>query len=1204
MENKEKHLNGWKVFKRVLLWGAGVWAVLLLILQIVLSDSVLTKIVNSLADGFITEDVDFGRVSASVIKNFPNLNVTVEDVCLTYPHDKFAACDTTLFHGRLMDMGRSPEKDTLISVRSLSASVNIGALIFNKIKVPHLILEKPRIFAKTYGDSLSNWNVLKTESQDDTVEDTSAFTMPFISVGKVALTGNPSIVFCNARDTLCASIRLKEALLKGRMSTEKGASGRLGLAVDSLKVAGRLASDTLMLSLPSIKIAEQSGIIDLQASAMASAATRGFGRIGIPVEISSRMEILRDSVPGLNLTGTSVSVANIPLCSECEIRYYGDSLYVKGEATIDGCKVADVLKYFNNSKLTILKDIRTDAVIDLSSRFGGWYRFSGGRTPGLDLLVSIPSSALTLKGSDFKGRLALEAEMNCSETGVLDVCVTEAAADVFGARVSLEGAASDLLGDDPVFLFKTDVAADLDSLAATFLKEYGVRAGGKVEAGLGGLISMSQIDLYRFAEADLDGFVKSLEMNVSMPSDTVSLHVGNLDVSLSTSGNISSESMDKGGRMLSLKASLDTLSADVGGALMVRGSSLKLDAWNDAAILAKAGGDDSVIHPLSGHLTARRLSLRESDSYAVFVGRTDNVFTLAPQKDDRSVPTLELNSSNGRIMIRDSYNRLSFSDLVFKADAVNIKKSRQIRMAAMKDSLSRIYPDVPSDSLMRYAFSRRKSSEMEDWMTEKDFAAKDIKISLGETVTRYYREWKFNGDLDFGRASVVTPYFPLKITFGNFCGKVSNNEVDIESFSLTAGSSSISAKGQLSGLRRSILRNGVMDMKLDVKSDSLNVNELLAAMAKGGEFAESHPADGLSESIDDDDYEKLVVTDTLADVKAGNSLIVIPSNINAEINLSARNVDYSTLRLHKAQSEIAMRERCLRLTKTFAVSDIGNLYFNGFYSTRTKKDLKAGFALSMEGITAEKVIEMIPAVDSILPMLKSFKGNLDCDLAATASIDTNMNVIMPTIDGVMKIHGSKLSVEKSEAFTKIANLLKFNNSATGYIDEMSVEGLISDNSLEIFPFVVDIDRYKLALSGVQNMDQSFRYHISIIESPMVFKFGVDLYGDNFNDFKFKIGKALYKSGKVPVFTAVVDQTKVNLTESIKNVFRKGVDEAIRENNRHELINRQKAASDYSADAQMDSLSTNEMTGIDNVAAPSEPSDTLPKSVIPVGRRQR
>ena len=82
---------------------------------------------------------------------------------------------------------------------------------------------------------------------------------------------------------------------------------------------------------------------------------------------------------------------------------------------------------------------------------------------------------------------------------------------------------------------------------------------------------------------------------------------------------------------------------------------------------------------------------------------------------------------------------------------------------------------------------------------------------------------------------------------------------------------------------------------------------------------------------------------------------------------------------------------------------MGGIQFDGFYSTRTKEDLKTGFSLNMSDITAEKVIELLPAVDTIMPMLKSFKGLLNCELAATASLDTNMNVITPSINGVVRI---------------------------------------------------------------------------------------------------------------------------------------------------------------------------------------------------------
>ena len=112
---------------------------------------------------------------------------------------------------------------------------------------------------------------------------------------------------------------------------------------------------------------------------------------------------------------------------------------------------------------------------------------------------------------------------------------------------------------------------------------------------------------------------------------------------------------------------------------------------------------------------------------------------------------------------------------------------------------------------------------------------------------------------------------------------------------------------------------------------------------------------------------------------------------------------------------------------------------------------------------------------------------------------------------------------------------------------MSVEGIISDSTVEIFPFIMKMDRYTMALSGIQNLDMSFRYHISLIRSPFLFKLGVDVTGDDFENWKFKIGKPKYKNADIPVFSSVIDETKINLVKSIKDIFRKGVDAAVKDN---------------------------------------------------------
>ena len=99
---------------------------------------------------------------------------------------------------------------------------------------------------------------------------------------------------------------------------------------------------------------------------------------------------------------------------------------------------------------------------------------------------------------------------------------------------------------------------------------------------------------------------------------------------------------------------------------------------------------------------------------------------------------------------------------------------------------------------------------------------------------------------------------------------------------------------------------------------------------------------------------------------------------------------------------------------------------------------------------------------------------------------------------------------------------------------------------------------------------------------MVFKIGVDLYGPDFGNMKFKIGKPKYKNTKVPVFSGVIDQTRINLAESIRGIFEKGVEAAIKENESLEAIAEHKKSIGYvnAVDQQLEELSDDEKRQIE------------------------
>ena len=109
-------------------------------------------------------------------------------------------------------------------------------------------------------------------------------------------------------------------------------------------------------------------------------------------------------------------------------------------------------------------------------------------------------------------------------------------------------------------------------------------------------------------------------------------------------------------------------------------------------------------------------------------------------------------------------------------------------------------------------------------------------------------------------------------------------------------------------------------------------------------------------------------------------------------------------------------------------------------------------------------------------------------------------------------------------------------------DSIALDLAIHDNKIEVFPFLVEMDRYKVAVGGTHNLDMTFDYHLSVLKSPVPFKLGIDIKG-NLDDFKFKIVKCKYKDFLKPTKQAELDSTRRNVREEIRETIRKQIREA-------------------------------------------------------------
>jgi len=487
-------------------------------------------------------------------------------------------------------------------------------------------------------------------------------------------------------------------------------------------------------------------------------------------------------------------------------------------------------------------------------------------------------------------------------------------------------------------------------------------------------------------------------------------------------------------------------------------------------------------------------------------------------------PRVEFDNREGALFLRSGANRYILQDLLLGATVQKrvLPKISEERRKAIIDSVRKNSPRFDTDDVSRES---------------------DFKFNVDSASRAYLRQWNPTAKIAVGRGFVRTPSLPLRTRINGFEGYFDGDTLAIDSLIVVAGTSDIRARGSIAGLRRNLQRGGRLNMQLALNSNRINVNELLSALQAGKEISKDTTVTQ-SESY---------VIDTLADsdfTEKKMTGILLPSNVDASLKVAAGEVNYTDINIRPFLADICLKDRTLQILGSRLSTDLGSMSLSAYYSTSSVDNIEAGVDLSLSKVQADGILRLMPSFENMMPALKSFKGNLDFNLSATAGIDSMMNVIVPSMDGIISIEGKNLMVEDAGSLRRITRLLRFRNKDIGAIQDLSVNAVIHDGKLEIFPFEFGVDRYKLALYGMHGMDNSMYYHASILKSPFLLKFGINIFGTN-DDLKFRLCLPKYHEGEVPQYSSQVEVIRFNIAKSIKQVLTRGVENVNRYN--HQMV---------------------------------------------------
>lgn len=413
------------------------------------------------------------------------------------------------------------------------------------------------------------------------------------------------------------------------------------------------------------------------------------------------------------------------------------------------------------------------------------------------------------------------------------------------------------------------------------------------------------------------------------------------------------------------------------------------------------------------------------------------------------------------------------------------------------------------------------------------------KILLGAKAKRdtsavgLLAQWNPEIDVDFANGVLLWSGIEDNIDIPAIKFGYSSDTLSIEDSRIILGKSDFKLSGLVSDISSFVADESSLRADFDFVSERTDIDQLLDYFSGMGVEAEEE----VEESESEDLSESVVIssTDTLVMVEEDEPFMV-PGKIDLTLNTKIKSAVAFGNEIQNLGGGITIKDEVLVLRQLGFTSDAARMQLTAMYKSPRRNHLYAGIDFHLLDIEIDKLIQMVPQVDSIVPMLKSFSGQAEFHLAVETYLNSKYELKKSTLLGAAAIEGKDLVVLDSETFDTIARLLSFQKSQENKIDSLVVDMTVFRNEVDVYPFVIGMDKYQLILSGRHNLDMSFNYHIDCI-SPI--RLGLDVKG-TLDDLDFNITPTRYRNLFVPERRNDVQERTVKLMDLINSSLKEKV----------------------------------------------------------------
>lgn len=517
--------------------------------------------------------------------------------------------------------------------------------------------------------------------------------------------------------------------------------------------------------------------------------------------------------------------------------------------------------------------------------------------------------------------------------------------------------------------------------------------------------------------------------------------------------------------------------------------------------------------------------------------------TITADGLDASLPNNNIDGTLGKtrllVAVNDIFDTMQPFRLVCDYDFASLRGSMDSIRASIsnpKGTFAMIPISKESDKV-KYKIDFASSAmhcDLDD-STSVDLAGLTIKggANYDPSKSNTLQQWSPDLDVDFKRGYIDLEQFDYMVQIPDIKFNYKPERCEISSANVVFGNSDFYLSGAVTGLEKWLSHEDMLKGDLYFTSNYTNVDDLLDALSGLGTDADTLEAQRKEDNVDTSAHP-----------------FIVPRDVDFTLHTRIKEARAFENDLREVAGDVQIKDGIAVLNQVGFVCKAARMQLTGMYRTPRVNHIFVGMDFHLLDINIQELVEMIPYVDTLVPLLSDLEGNADFHLCAETYVNAFYQPKMSTLRGAAALTGQNLVVLDNKDIDRIAKLLQLKSwredDSKIHVDSLDVAMTVFRKELEVYPFLLSLHKYDIVAEGRHNLNNNYDYHVEIVQSPLPVRLAVDVNG-TMPKLNFSVSPKLrYKNLYRPARRSELDNEVLRLKKMIRESLEANVKESTRE----------------------------------------------------------